>query len=95
MDVIAIAGAVGTAGMMVFGVMTDVELNAKEIQTTREVFAREIKRVDDSANKDRHEILQRLEETKEGMEVIRTESAAGRLRIESKLDRLIESKIKQ
>jgi hypothetical protein len=95
MDVIAIAGAVGTAGMMVFGVMTDVELNAKEIQTTKEVFAREIKRVDDSANKDRHEILERLEETKKGMEVIRTESSAGRLRIEQKIDRLIERELNQ
>ena len=94
-DVVAILTGLGVLATVVFGVQTDVELNTKEIQTTKEAFAREIKRVDDSANKDRHEILQRLDETKTSMEVIRTESASGRQRIEDKIDRLIERELNQ
>jgi hypothetical protein len=80
---------------VVFGVQKEVELNAHEIAANKAAFRSEIKRVDDNASKDRNEILDRLEETKDSMEVIRVESQEGRLRIEHKIDRLIERELQQ
>lgn len=94
-DLVAILTGIGVLATVVFGVQTDVEMNAQNIEVNKETFQREIKRVDENANKDRQEILDRLDETKRGMEVIRVESASGRLRIEDKLDKLIDRKLSQ
>lgn len=94
-DLVAILTGIGVLATVVFGVQTDVEMNAQNIETNKETFQREIRRVDESANKDRKEILERLDETKTSMEIIRVESASGRLRIEDKLDKLIERKLSQ
>ena len=95
MDVIAIAGIGATAIGVVFGVQSDVEFNAKEIVEVKTEMRREFERVQDDANKDRDEILDRLEATAETMETIRVESASGRKSIEEKIDRLIERELKQ
>lgn len=94
-DLVAILTGIGVLATVVFGVQTDVEMNAQNIETNKEAFQREIQRVDDNANKDRQEILDRLDETKTSMEVIRVESSEGRLKIEHKLDRLIERELNQ
>lgn len=94
-DLVAILTGIGVLATVVFGVQTDVEMNAQEIADNREYTQREIKRVDDNANKDRKEIIDRLDETKDSMETIRVESANGRLRIEDKLDKLIDRKLSQ
>lgn len=94
-DLVAILTGIGVLATVVFGVQTDVEMNAQNIEANKEAFQREIKRVDDNANKDRKEILDRLDETKSSMETIRVESSAGRLRIEDKLDTLTERLLNQ
>lgn len=94
-DLVAILTGIGVLATVVFGVQTDVEMNAQNIETNKVSFQREIKRVDDNANKDRQEIIDRLDETKDSMETIRVESANGRLRIEDKLDKLIDRKLSQ
>lgn len=94
-DLVAILTGLGVLATVVFGVQTDVEMNAHNIEDNKASLQREIKRVDENNNKNRQEILDRLDETRVGMETIRVESATGRLRIEDKLDKLIDRELRQ
>lgn len=85
-DIVAIAGMLLTGSLVFFDVKEDVALNAQKITTVEAELTEEIERVEKEADKDREEILEAVNET-------RKESAAGRQRIEDKLDRLIERKL--
>lgn len=85
-DIVAIAGMLLTGSLVFFDVKEDVALNSQKITSVETELTEEIKRVEMEADKDREEILEAVNET-------RKESAAGRQRIEDKLDRLIERKL--
>jgi hypothetical protein len=94
-DIVAILTAVVIGSSVFFGLEGKVNKNSADIVESKTEFRRELRRVDDNANEDRREILERLDETKRSMETIRVESSEGRLKIEHKIDRLIERELNQ
>lgn len=70
-----------------------IEQNTLDIARSQDEYRREIDRIAEGANADRQEILDALDDQKEEVRAIRTESLEGRLRIERKLDSLIQRQI--
>jgi len=88
-DLVAIITGLGVLATVVFGVQTDVEVNAKAIKGN----AQNIEQVREEAHKDREEILERFDTTDRKMEVIRVEANDSSKWLGDKLDRLIERKL--
>lgn len=89
MDVIAIGGLVIGGAAVFFGYGVDISKNSTEITQVKA----DVVRIERSAELSEGKILDLLKQQSETMKDIQKESADSRLRIEDKLDRLIERQL--
>lgn len=95
MDIVAILGMGLTALGVVFGVQSDVEMNTARIAEIDKRLEAETRRINKTIDDQNVLILREFNGIEQEIREIRKESAEGRLRIEEKLDRLIERKLDQ
>ena len=89
MDVIAIGGLLlGGVGVF-FGIAGEVQTHGVQIAEN----SRAISRVEHKAAEDNNKVVDMLKQQTIEMRVIRQESEAGRIRIEDKLDKIIDREL--
>ena len=89
MDIFAITVAALSGVWVVFGVQGGVDHNTQEIVHIKD----DIKRLDKNIEREIERVGDAIDAVHENVERTRTESAESRLRIERKLDKLIEREI--
>ena len=102
MDVIAIGGALFAGYKVMFDVGSGVEMNAQQIaQNHKDIggmkaeMRREVDRLESNVGGIEEQIAEQFQLINQEVKETRLESAAGRQRIEDKLDRLIERELSQ
>lgn len=89
MDIFAIGGLMLGGAAVFFGIAGDVQTHTVQIAEN----TRAISRVEHKATEDNNKVLDMLRQQTVEMRVIRQESEAGRMRIEDKLDKIIEREL--
>ncbi len=89
MDVFAIGGLMIGGAAVFFGIAGDVKTQGVQIADN----ARSISRVEHKVDQENGKIVDLIEKQTIEMRVIRQESEAGRIRIEDKLDKIIDREL--
>jgi hypothetical protein len=89
MDIVAIGGLLVGGAAVFFGIAGDVKTQGVQIAEN----ARSISRVEHHMAEENNKILTMLKEQSVQVREIRMESEAGRLRIEEKLDKIIDREL--
>lgn len=89
MDIFAIGGLVVGGAAVFFGIAGDVQTHTVQIAEN----TRAISRVEHKATEENNKVLDLLKQQAVEVRIIRQEAEAGRMRIEDKLDRLVEREL--
>jgi hypothetical protein len=89
MDVVAIGGLLLGGATVFFGMGADVQTHSVQIAEN----TRAISRVEHKAEEDNNKVIEMLKAQSIEVRIIRQEAESGRMRIEDKLDRLVEREL--
>lgn len=87
-DIVAIGSSLAMAGVLFFDVKEEVSLNTQHIHSMEDELRSDIRRIEKEADSSREEILEAIKDVKD-------DSKEGLLRVESKIDRLIERELNE
>jgi len=89
MDIFAIGSLILGGAAVFFGIAGDVQTHTVQIAEN----TRAISRVEHKATEENNKVLDLLKQQAVEVRIIRQEAEAGRMRIEDKLDRLVEREL--